>query len=146
MSNLIFFGVGCHGEWWGGFHSSHALVHVQFMRVFCSARKGRAWGGGGGARAGGKESSVSIDIQVFFWNIRGKCFESRRILLTTVPSASPVEGSRRSGAIRMQNALKNASVVAGEGVSRTGVSLLGMPVYIRGKTLRRRRRRRRRRF
>ena len=54
------------------------------------------------------------------------------------------EGSRRSGAIRMQNALENASVVAGEGVSsRTGVtvSLLGM--YIRGKTLRRRRRRRR---
>jgi hypothetical protein len=29
----------------------------------------------------------------------------------------------------MQNALKNASVVAGGGVSRTGVSLLGMPVY-----------------
>jgi hypothetical protein len=62
LSSLIFLGVGCHG----GFHSLNVLVHVQFMRVFCSARKGRAWGGGGGARAGGKESSVLID---FFFGI-----------------------------------------------------------------------------
>ena len=57
-------------------------------------------------------------------------FRISQTSLTTVPFASPVEGNRRSGAaIRMQNALKNASVVAGGGVSRTGVSLLGMPVY-----------------
>jgi hypothetical protein len=56
---LIFLGVGCHGEWRGGFHSLHVLVHVHFMRVFCSSRKGRAWGGGGGGRAGGEESSAN---------------------------------------------------------------------------------------
>jgi hypothetical protein len=49
---LIFLGVGCHGEWRGGFHSLHVLVHVHFMRVFCSSRKGRA-------RAGGEESSAN---------------------------------------------------------------------------------------
>ena len=93
MSSLIFLGVGCHGEWWEGFHSSHALVHVQFMRVFCSARK-----------------------------LEGRACQTS---LTTLPSASPVEGSRRSGAIRMQNALKNASIVAGWGGVEDGCEFVG---------------------
>ena len=70
---------------------------------------------------------------IFFLEYSWQMFRISQTSSTTVPSASPVEGSRRSGVIRLQNALKNASVVAGGGVSRTGVSLLGMPVYVRGK-------------
>ena len=50
--------MGCHG----GFHSLNVLVHVQFMRVFCSARK-----------------------------LEGRACQTS---LTTLPSASPVEGIR----------------------------------------------------
>ena len=43
----------------GGFHSLHVLVQV--MGVFCSARRGRAWGGGGGGREGGKARRGNVD-------------------------------------------------------------------------------------
>ena len=100
------------------------------MGVFCSARKGRAWGGGGGARAGGKERSVLIDFLCveYSWQM----FRISQTSLMTVPSASPVEGSRRSGSIRMQNTLKNASIVVGWRGVEDGCEFVG---YIRGKTI-----------
>ena len=80
-----------------------------FMFILCEffAVPGRE--GPGGARAGGEESSVFIIVFLkYSWQMFRIIISQNS--LTTVPSASLVEGSRRSGVIRMQNALVNATL------------------------------------